>query len=258
MSSPIICLGQQPNGFFPKRYLYAKLLSARKLQQQIGGKIVFFYHDSDHDYRETITPLEDHTNHNVVRLNFTQANKWQKRFSPLYLKRIMPLWQQEYARKLPTFVSEELTEIFKRIQAQNVADFCLQMYRDMSLLIDIEVIKSGDPNFRQKALDLVDNYFVEVPYQGEIVRAKMIDGVLKLHSGGDNYIELPSQEFGKLHKSADRSSRFAWMQSVVRCSHYITGKSEQDYLDQKSFPEVTFVLRDEIEDQNMSLTEIVK
>jgi hypothetical protein len=50
-SSPIICFGQQPCGFFPKRYLIAKINTARALQEKIGGKIVFFYHDSDADYR---------------------------------------------------------------------------------------------------------------------------------------------------------------------------------------------------------------
>jgi hypothetical protein len=59
MSEPVICFGQQPCGFFPKRFLVAKLTAARRLRERIGGRIVWFFHDSDHDYRETTTPLRD-------------------------------------------------------------------------------------------------------------------------------------------------------------------------------------------------------
>ena len=52
-ASPIICFGQQPCGFFPRRFLWAKVQTARRLQQEIGGEIVYFFHDSDHDPRET-------------------------------------------------------------------------------------------------------------------------------------------------------------------------------------------------------------
>ncbi|HWL16126.1 MAG TPA: hypothetical protein VNR00_11010, partial [Opitutus sp.] len=57
MSAPVICFGQQPCGFFPRRFLYAKIVTARRLQKEIGGEIVFFVHDSDHDPRETQTIL---------------------------------------------------------------------------------------------------------------------------------------------------------------------------------------------------------
>ena len=32
MSGPVICFGQQPCGFFPRRFLYAKFQTARRLQ----------------------------------------------------------------------------------------------------------------------------------------------------------------------------------------------------------------------------------
>ena len=35
---PVICFGQQPCGFFPRRYLVAKIRTARRLQAEIGGK----------------------------------------------------------------------------------------------------------------------------------------------------------------------------------------------------------------------------
>ena len=59
MNPPIICFGQQPCGFFPKNFLVAKINTAKNLQKEIGGKIIFFYHDSDADYRETITIMKD-------------------------------------------------------------------------------------------------------------------------------------------------------------------------------------------------------
>ena len=37
MTSPVICFGQQPCGFFPKRFLASKFHTARRLQSEIGG-----------------------------------------------------------------------------------------------------------------------------------------------------------------------------------------------------------------------------
>ena len=71
MSSPVICFGQQPCGFFPRRFLYAKFVTARRLQREIGGEIVFFYHDSDHDSRETQTILRHRKTNAPATLNFT-------------------------------------------------------------------------------------------------------------------------------------------------------------------------------------------
>jgi hypothetical protein len=34
------------------------------------------------------------------------------------------------------------------------------------------------------------------------------------------------------------------MQSVVRCTHYVAGASEMQYLDRDETPEITFVERD--------------
>ena len=33
---------------------------ARRLQREIGGAVVYFFHDSDHDFRETRTVLHHH------------------------------------------------------------------------------------------------------------------------------------------------------------------------------------------------------
>src|SRR5205823_13732507 len=108
MSRPIICFGQQPCGFFPKRFLYAKIITARELQSQIGGEIVFFFHDSDHDPRETITVLREKRTGRERALNFHFANQVQKQFSPLYAKHILPDWRPKMLRQLPNYVEREL------------------------------------------------------------------------------------------------------------------------------------------------------
>ena len=74
-AAPIICFGQQPCGFFPKRFLVAKIRTARRLQQEIGGEIVFFFHDSDHDPRETKTILRHRKTNEIAVLNFAFKNK---------------------------------------------------------------------------------------------------------------------------------------------------------------------------------------
>ncbi len=38
------------------------------------------------------------------------------------------------------------------------------------------------------------------------------------------------------------------MQSVIGCTHYVSGASEQDYINKADAPDVTFVNREEISD----------
>lgn len=251
MSEPIICFGQQPCGFFPKRFLYAKIETARKLQKEIGGKIVFFYHDSDADYRETITVFKDPETGADMRLNFLQENKTQKKYSPLYLKKIPTGWKEDIERKLPRFVSKELLEIFKSAKGENAADFCLDMYTKLGLLDGIEIVRSSDKNFREQASELQTEFYADVPYQNEIVRAELHEEEFRLHEGGGNYITITTPEkIEKWQKNPGRDHRFSWMNSVVHSTHYIAGASENDYLKKEEFPEVTFVERAAIEDSN--------
>jgi hypothetical protein len=53
--------------------------------------------------------------------------------------------------------------------------------------------------------------------------------------------------FEKSQVSPARDTRLRWMQSVVRCTHYVAGAGEQAYLRREDAPEITFVKRDEIE-----------
>ncbi len=296
MNSPIIALGQQPNGFFPKRFFYAKLQSARNLQNEIGGKIVFFYHDSDADYRETITVMRDKNTNQEVRLNFTQENKIQKNFSPLYLKRIPVNWKSDILKQLPRFLpphptlslkgrgikgegEKNLIDIFKNTNANNAADFCLEMYKKLGLLDGIEVVRSSDKSFREKADDLQNEFYADVPYENETVRAKILAKPLsphawgdvpsasegqrgrtnenhytaQLHHGGGKTTEFEiSSEIKKEQKTPGRDNRFKWMNSVINATHYITGNSEYDYLKRDNFQEVEFIKRDQIEDQELA------
>ena len=254
MEHPIICFGQQPCGFFPKRFLFAKILTARRLQKEIGGEIVFFFHDSDHDPRETTTILREQHSNREVALNFQFENRIQKQFSPLYAKRVLPEWQEKTARQLPNYVRPAQVSHFRETRCSNVADFCLEMYRRMGLLEGARVERSSAPEFRARAV-AVSDYFVDVQYEGEIVRTRYRDGKFLLHKGGNRFLEIPGAEFGPDQISPTRDTRFCWMQSVIRCTHYVAGASEQQYIDKADAPNVQFINRDEISDFNKAYTD---
>ena len=254
-AAPIICFGQQPCGFFPKRFLVAKILTARRLQKEIGGEIVFFYHDSDHDPRETQTVLRHRKTNEPAILNFSFANKIQRKFSPLYLKRIPSDWQNKTELQLPNYVERPLIDLFKKASAATIADFCLEMYQQMGLLEGIKVVRSSDPAFRKTTCDVAE-FFVDVPHEGEIVRARFADGVFKLHEGGNSFVTLPATPFIKEQISPARDTRLRWMQSVLHCTHYVAGAGEKAYLRQEDAPEITFVERDTIDRSDEAHTEI--
>ena len=255
MDHPIICFGQQPCGFFPKRFLVAKIVTARRLQKEIGGEIVFFFHDSDHDPRETATILRDDHGKRDVALNFQFENRIQKQFSPLYAKRVRPDWHAKTARQLPNYAPQTLVEHFKETRSSNVADFCLEMYNRMGLLDGVRVERSSTPQFRARAVRVAD-YFVDQRYEGEIVRARYRDGKLLLHKGGDRFLEIPGGGFGPEQISPTRDTRFVWMQSVIRCTHYVAGASEQHYVNESDAPEVKFVRREDISESDKAFTEV--
>ncbi len=169
------------------------------------------------------------------------------------LKKITPGWQNQTELQLPNYVGHLQIDIFKKASAANAADFCLEMYRLMGLLDGVRVMRSSDPDFRRAACEISD-LFVDVPYEGEIVRARLMDGALKLHEGGDSFITLPLVPFTKEQVSPTRDSRLRWMQSVVKCTHYIAGASEKDYLHTEETPEITFVTRDAIDRSDEAYT----
>ena len=253
--APVICFGQQPCGFFPKRFLVAKIQTARRLQAEIGGKIVFFYHDSDHDPRETKTILRHRRTGEPAQLNFTFENKLQRKFSPLYLKRIPADWHARTALQLPNYVERRCIKVFQETSASRVADFCLEMYRHMGVLDGISLTRSSDPSFRRAACD-VEDFFVDVPHGGEIVRARYSNGSLTLHEGGDRIVTLPATAFTKEQISPARDTRLRWMQSVLHCTHYVVGASELAYLRREQAPEITCINRDIIDRPHEAHTEV--
>lgn len=253
--TPLICFGQQPCGFFPRRFLAAKIRTARRLQSEIGGEIVFFCHDSDHDPRETQTTLRSRATGEARTLNFSFENRVQRKFSPLFAKRIPAGWRENTARQLPAYVEPRWVDAFKGVAAGNVADFCLEMYARMGLLEGIRVARSGDPALRRAACDVAE-FFVDVAYEGETVRARFAAGALQLHRGGDSFLTLPPVPFEKSQISPARDTRLRWMQSVLHCTHYVAGAGEQAYLRREDAPEVTFVNRDAIDRPDEAFCEI--
>ena len=251
----VICFGQQPCGFFPRRFLVAKIRTARRLQKELGGEVVFFCHDSDHDPRETQTILRHRKTNEPAKLNFTFQNRIQRKFSPLYRKQIAAGWQDKTVLQLPNYVGHPLIDIFKTVSAANVADFCLELYRGMGLLEGIRVVRSSDPAVRRAACDVTE-FFVDVPYEGEIVRARYADGELTLHEGGHSFVTLPGTDFRKEQISPTRDTRLRWMQSAVRCTHYIAGAGEKAYLRPEETPEINFADRDHIDRADEAYTEI--
>jgi len=254
-TTPIIAFGQQPCGFFPRRFLFAKVVTARRLQSEIGGEIVFFCHDSDHDPRETRTILRHRKTGEPIELNFAFENQTQRKFSPLYAKRFKPEWHAKTSLQLPAYVDPRWVEAFKTITTCNVAEFCLEMYRRMGLLDGIRVVRSGDATVRRSACD-VEDYYVDVPYEGEVVRARVLDGVVKLYKGGDQYVTLPAAAVTKEQISPTRDTRLRWMQSVLHCTHYVAGAGENAYLRREDAPEITFVTRDTIDRSDEAWTDI--
>ena len=246
MTDPVICFGQQPCGFYPKRFLVSKVETAKRLQQEIGGKVVFFLHDSDHDFRETRTVLRHRKSDEPFEFNFSFENQIQRKHSPLYLKRVVREWHELTARQMTGYLSREDIATFLSIKSSIVADFCLEMYTRMGLLDGIEVVRSSDPEFRRTACEISD-FFVDVPYEGEIVRARMKDGKLSLFKGGGVSVELPPTPYRKEQMSPTRDTRFLWMQSVIGCTHYVCGLGEKSYMNLEESPDVNFVIRDTID-----------
>ena len=97
---------------------------------------------------------------------------------------------------------------------------------------------------------------MDVPYEGEIVRARYLNGAFTLHEGGNSFITLPPTTFTKEQISPTRDSRLRWMQSVLHCTHYVAGLGEKAYLHQEEAPEITYVTRDPIDRSDEAYTEI--
>ena len=88
------------------------------------------------------------------------------------------------------------------------------------------------------------------------MRARWQEGALRLHEGGDAFVTLPPGEFSKAQISPARDTRLRWMQSVIRCTHYVAGAGEMQYLRPEEAPEIVFVPRDPIDRSDEAFTEL--
>ena len=76
-------------------------------------------------------------------------------------------------------------------------------------------------------------------------------------AGGDQFLEIPAPAtVDKEQISPTRDTRLRWMQSVIRCTHYVTGAGEQAYLRSEEAPGVTYVKREPIERSDEAFTEL--
>jgi len=253
---PVICFGQQPNGFLPKRFFYAKILKARKLQKDIGGSMVFFLHDSDHDPRETQTKIRsDEYKEGYATFNFRIDDRITRRWSPLAIKEFNPKSMDWIRKKVRDILPSDVFENLNGIKTTNVTRFCMEVYKRMGLLDEMEIVSSHYPGFRKKA-DLSefgngDGFYFDTEYEGRTVRAEICEGTLRLHHGGQHYTKIREVESGDLLKTPEcispgRDRRFHWMNSVIGCTHYVAGNEEMKYL--SGIKGIKIIRREQISD----------
>jgi hypothetical protein len=132
------------------------------------------------------------------------------------------------------------------------------MYRALGWLEGIEVVRSSDPTFRNNALDISgQDHYADIEYQGVIVHARKSEKGYYLDHGGNVRETVPVNVRAENLQpllSPTRTNRFAWMQSVIHGTHYIYGKSEEEYLDLTSFPEVTFIPRQQTHEPHYAVS----
>ena len=163
-AAPVICFGQQPCGFFPRRFLFAKIQTARRLQAEIGGEIVFFYHDSDHDPRETQNdpaPSQDQRA-GAAQFRVRQQGPAQV-FAALPQSAFPPDWQSKTALPIAQLrrpaLSRGLPETLPRRTSRTSAWRCTGGWACSTAFAScVRAI----PAFRRAACDVPD-FFVDVP-----------------------------------------------------------------------------------------------
>ena len=220
----------------------AKIQTARRLQAEIGGRIVFFCHDSDHDPRETRTILRHRKTGEPAQAQFRGREQAPAQVLAALLEaHRRRTGTSRTLRQLPNYVDGRVIDVFRKTSAETVSDFCLEMYRRMGLLEGSRSSRSSDPALRRRAC-AVREFFVDVPYEGEIVRARVRDGALEAARGRRLLRDAAgAPRFTKEQISPTRDTRLRWMQSVIHCTHYVAGAGEQAYLRQEEAPEITFV-----------------
>ena len=241
--SPVICFGQQPCGFFPAGSSSPRSGRRGGLQAELGGEIVFFCHDSDHDPRETQTILRHRRTGAPLHAQFRLREQAAAQvLAALPQARARRLARPHRAASCRPSWTRRGSRPSAQIRAATVADFCLEMYRRMGLLDGIRVVRSGDPAVRRAACDVAD-FFVDVPYEGEIVRARCG----RRRTAGCTKAAMPSSTCRSTDSPRNRSAppattRLRWMQSVMHCTHYVAGRGRTGVsCIPRRRPEITFL-----------------
>jgi hypothetical protein len=166
-TTPIICFGQQPCGFFPRRFLFAKFQTARRLQAQswAGRSSSFITTATTIRAKPPLSCAIAKPARPCASISHTKTNGSgsSRRFSP---NASPPAGRAAPPRNCHPSWTRAWVEAFQKTDAANPADFCLEMYRRMGLLDGVRVARSGDPAFRRAACDVAD-FFVDVPHEGE-------------------------------------------------------------------------------------------
>jgi len=128
-TSPIIAFGQQPCGFFPRRFLFRQDPDRARLREQMAGASVYFCHDSDHDPRETRTILRRRgSGDRRAQLRGGRAS-CSGSVSPLYAKRTAQGWHERTLSQLPNYVRARTARpVRERHRRRRWADFCSRWY----------------------------------------------------------------------------------------------------------------------------------
>ena len=246
-ATPVICFGQQPCGFFPRRYLYAKIATARRLQSEIGGEVVFFCHDSDHDPRETQTTLRHRKSGEPIPLNFSFDNKVQRKFSPLVLEAGARRVARKHRAASSPPMSTRAGRRIQRVEAQTSPTSASRCTARMGLLEGLRgvLLAATRCSVARRAMLTI---LCRCAVRGRDRAGPALRRRLRLHEGGEPVRGCcPISRTPGSRSAPTRDTRLRWMQSVIHCTHYVAGAGEQDYLRKEDAPEITFVYRDTID-----------
>ena len=256
MSAPVICFGQQPCGFFPRRFLAAKICTARRLQaRDRRGDRLFLPRqrprpagDADHP-----APPQDR-----------RAARPQLRLREQAPAQVVPALPQAgpagvaRADGAPAsgLCRPALGRGLQRVQCADVADFCLEMYRAHGAAGGHPRRPLERPGRSGARPATSRNTSSTCPTRGD--GAGPVRRRRSAPARGRRFIpDLPRVRFEHGTNQPDPGlAAFAGCNRSSHCTHYVTGAGEQAYLRPADAPEVTFVHRDTIERSDEAYTDL--
>ena len=126
----------------------------------------------------------------------------------------------------------------------------------MGLLEGIRVVRSSDPGFPPARRARSPDFYVDVPYEGEIVRARVVgDGASELHEGGEQYVTLPPADFSREQVSPTRDTRLRGCSRWSTAPTTLRAPANRPTCAQADAPEISYVARDAIERADEAYTE---